>query len=78
MNKMKRLMILSNIDKIRFNDQYDHHLKLVAKSELPVCYRWQGSKGWVYWKADGLLKGYAREYDKVLTKEILIKLLTKE
>jgi len=76
MNEFDRKVILSKIDEIDFNNEDDKLLKIVAKSKLPITWRWQGIKGWCYWEEDGLFKGYPRgKHDKKLTKEILIELL---
>ena len=59
----------------------DKLLKIVAKSKLPITWRWnthgfwQGITGWCYWEMPEF-KGYPRgKHDKKLTKEILIELL---
>jgi hypothetical protein len=81
MNEFDKKVILSKIDEIDFNNEDDKLLKIVAKSKLPITWRWnthgfwQGITGWCYWEMPEF-KGYPRgKHDKKLTKEILIELL---
>jgi hypothetical protein len=78
MNEFDKKVILSKIDEIDFNNEDDKYLKIVAKSKLPIIWRWQGSKGWCYWDDNGVRgihKGIKRENDKKLTKVKLFELL---